>query len=599
MGKDVFISYKSEEYNDAVWLTEMLTKEGISTWMAPRDIPSGSSYAREITAAIKGCKVFVLVLSNAAQTSQWIPKEIDNAINENKLILPFMVEQCELNDEFKFFLSNIQFKEAYKNRKNALSELIDEIKEHLRKFPDEETDAEEQENEELTDDTPTVTEEKKAKKEKKKKEKKQKKPSDNGTDGKKKKLKKLLKIVGAILGSIAAVYLIAFIIIMVYAFRSTVVAGTEFYLDATTINLENVTVTEEDIKELSEFDEILTLSLKNCTISVPEIDLSQLTSLWELRLTDCNLTEEQLKSIDLSLFPKLKELDISGNGDITYIPRYELIKENLTVLNVSDTGITDISFISGTKNLMSLEVNGLGIESLAPLNECIYLEELKAADNRLTDIEGLSNCTILRAVSIPGNAVSDISVLEKSAATLEEIDISSNFIEDISPLSKCTEIKTFIAENNSITSLEALSESAYLNYLDVSGNKIDSLDFVTTDSIYLLDISDNLFTDELYCLFSKTRGVMIFAADNALTDILLYDDCTYESIDLSGNDVSYISPLSENPCISKLTVEYNEELDFSDVCTAAAELTVINCPLDTRVQLEQLSNGRIIFEDRQ
>ena len=93
MSKDVFISYKSDEFGIASYIYEELKRNGISAWMAPQDIPGGSSYAMEITKAIKECRIFLLVLSKAAQTSQWIPKEIDNAINEKKLILPFMVEK--------------------------------------------------------------------------------------------------------------------------------------------------------------------------------------------------------------------------------------------------------------------------------------------------------------------------------------------------------------------------------------------------------------------------------------------------------------------------------------------------------------------------
>ena len=63
MSKQIFISYKSEEYDEALWVKNRLEKEKVSCWMAPMDIPGGSSYAVEITKAIKECKIYVLILS--------------------------------------------------------------------------------------------------------------------------------------------------------------------------------------------------------------------------------------------------------------------------------------------------------------------------------------------------------------------------------------------------------------------------------------------------------------------------------------------------------------------------------------------------------
>ena len=102
--KDVFISYKAEEFDDANWVKSVLEKNGVSCWMAPMCIKGGLSYATEIPRAIRNCKVFVLILSEKAQLSKWVPRELDQAINENKIIMPFMLENCSLKDDFNFYL---------------------------------------------------------------------------------------------------------------------------------------------------------------------------------------------------------------------------------------------------------------------------------------------------------------------------------------------------------------------------------------------------------------------------------------------------------------------------------------------------------------
>ena len=125
--KDVFISYKAEEIEEASWVKSVLENNGISCWMAPSCIPGGSSYAVEIPRAIRQAKVFVLILSSKAQSSQWVSREVDLAINEGKIVLPFMLENCALKDDFNFYLTNVQRYVAYENKVAAAEKMINEI----------------------------------------------------------------------------------------------------------------------------------------------------------------------------------------------------------------------------------------------------------------------------------------------------------------------------------------------------------------------------------------------------------------------------------------------------------------------------------------
>ncbi|MBQ3103364.1 MAG: TIR domain-containing protein [Oscillospiraceae bacterium] len=125
--KNVFISYKAEEIAEATWVRSVLETNGISCWMAPACIPGGSSYASEIPQAIRGCSVFVLILSQKAQDSKWVSREVDLAINEGKTIPPFMLENCPLKDEFNFYLTNVQRYAAYESKSAAIEKMVREI----------------------------------------------------------------------------------------------------------------------------------------------------------------------------------------------------------------------------------------------------------------------------------------------------------------------------------------------------------------------------------------------------------------------------------------------------------------------------------------
>jgi hypothetical protein len=126
--KEIFISYSTIDTAQAETVRNVLEKNGISCWMAPRDIPGGSNYTKEIPIAIRNCKIFVLILSKNAQSSHWVLKELDSAVNCGKIILPFMLEDCLLNDEFNFLLTGAQRYAAYQKKAEVMENFILRIK---------------------------------------------------------------------------------------------------------------------------------------------------------------------------------------------------------------------------------------------------------------------------------------------------------------------------------------------------------------------------------------------------------------------------------------------------------------------------------------
>jgi len=131
--KDVFISYRATEANEAYWVKSVLEMYGISCWIAPNCISGGSDYAHEIPNAINNSKIFVLMLSRKAQNSQWVKKELSTAIKYEKIVMPFMIENFNLNKEFNFFLSNVQRYEAYVNKTQMIYNMVNEINRILGK----------------------------------------------------------------------------------------------------------------------------------------------------------------------------------------------------------------------------------------------------------------------------------------------------------------------------------------------------------------------------------------------------------------------------------------------------------------------------------
>ena len=103
-----FISYSTKNQVPADSLRDLLNQNGIETWMAPGDIPVGSKYAEVINRALKECSCLVLILSNDAQNSTWVSKEVERAVNYRKPVFPVQIEDVVLNDEFELYISTDQ-----------------------------------------------------------------------------------------------------------------------------------------------------------------------------------------------------------------------------------------------------------------------------------------------------------------------------------------------------------------------------------------------------------------------------------------------------------------------------------------------------------
>ena len=114
-----FISYSTKNQTQADAMRNLLSKNGIRTWMAPYDIPVGSQYAQVISQALKGCDCLVLMLSRDSQNSVWVGKEVERAVHYRKPIFPVQLEEVVLNDAFELYISTDQLLPVRKVEENS------------------------------------------------------------------------------------------------------------------------------------------------------------------------------------------------------------------------------------------------------------------------------------------------------------------------------------------------------------------------------------------------------------------------------------------------------------------------------------------------
>lgn len=103
-----FISYSTRNQQMADSFKMLFNRNNIKTWMAPCDIPFGSTYTSTINSAIRGASCFVLLLSESVQGSQWVLRETERAVSTGKTIFTVLLDDGPMNDDFEFMLSTSQ-----------------------------------------------------------------------------------------------------------------------------------------------------------------------------------------------------------------------------------------------------------------------------------------------------------------------------------------------------------------------------------------------------------------------------------------------------------------------------------------------------------
>ncbi|UCH98035.1 MAG: TIR domain-containing protein [Candidatus Aminicenantes bacterium] len=139
MNHQVFISYASEKskesknnFDVAEKIYKSLEAKNIRCWLAPKEIQPGDTWINEIINAVEQAKVVVLVFSSNANQSNWVKREINHALDKNKTIITFCIENVLPQGIFKLLKSNFQWLKAYTPPlKTHIDKLVEAAQKHL------------------------------------------------------------------------------------------------------------------------------------------------------------------------------------------------------------------------------------------------------------------------------------------------------------------------------------------------------------------------------------------------------------------------------------------------------------------------------------
>jgi len=113
MAHDVFISHSVKDKKVAESICQALEKDGISCWIAPRNIIPGRKWGGSIIDAINGSKVMVLVFSKNANESQQILREVERSVNKGVPVIPFRVDEIDPNKDLEYYIMTEHWLDAF------------------------------------------------------------------------------------------------------------------------------------------------------------------------------------------------------------------------------------------------------------------------------------------------------------------------------------------------------------------------------------------------------------------------------------------------------------------------------------------------------
>lgn len=247
---------------------------------------------------------------------------------------------------------------------------------------------------------------------------------------------------------------------------------------------------------------------------------------------------------------------------------------NLTTLDASWWGVTDLSGLEKSINLTSLYIEGNNLSNIEKVGHLAQLQHLAMADNNITDISPLKDFRNLRLLDVSYNQLSDISGLSSIVFSGSEgglslannqisslapllttvfpetprsfyIDISNNVLTSLNGLQNAVGITEISAKNNKVSSVNNLANLENLDYLDLTNNQISSLEGLSNKPLSVVKIPGNQLTSLDGLTVNSDKAYYYEFQNNNIQNISGLNSITQGYINLENNNVSDISALKD------------------------------------------------------
>lgn len=124
----LFISHASEDAAVVGRIVDYLEQHGIPCWISGRDIPPQAIYAEAITSGMQASVACAVIVSEAANASAAIKRELELASHHHKPFIPIRIGAVEPGPGLDYYLRNTQWIEYHSERERGLDRIIAHLK---------------------------------------------------------------------------------------------------------------------------------------------------------------------------------------------------------------------------------------------------------------------------------------------------------------------------------------------------------------------------------------------------------------------------------------------------------------------------------------
>jgi Leucine-rich repeat (LRR) protein len=222
---------------------------------------------------------------------------------------------------------------------------------------------------------------------------------------------------------------------------------------------------------------------------------------------------------------------------------------------------------SDIQNIVSLDMQNLGITNLSGIDDFISLQTLNVNNNGLVTVD-LSANIALTSLSIQSNLLSSVNITQN--INLITLNIAENSNLSTIDVSQNTQLEIFTAYLCNLQSLD-LSTNSNLEELTIYRNSITALDVTSNPNLkYInaefmtlssLDISQNPFLENLFLTSTVLNSLDV--SNNPLLIALLLGSNNLTSLDISNlPDLNTL--YVDNNNLTELSVRQNQLLNIFD-----------------------------------
>jgi len=120
----LFISHTHEDADAAARIVSYLEGRGVQCWISSRDIPPQAIYADAIAEAMQGSSACVVLITDTANESKAMKRELELASHYDKPFIPILVDGSEPAAGFDYYLRNTQWVDYARDGESALDRIV-------------------------------------------------------------------------------------------------------------------------------------------------------------------------------------------------------------------------------------------------------------------------------------------------------------------------------------------------------------------------------------------------------------------------------------------------------------------------------------------